>query len=77
MPNYYFTFGQGHVQKNGTPMKDYWVRVVAPSWADARTKFIQEWSTIYMPEYDKWSFQYDEKNFKPHYFPKGEYALIQ
>lgn len=76
MNNYYFTFGQCHVQKDGTPMKDYWVRVRSTSYANARELFICLFSSIYMPAPDKWSFQYEEKDFSPDFFPKGEYFLI-
>jgi hypothetical protein len=75
--NYYFTFGQSHVQNDGTPMKDYYVRVVADDYSSARSMFINEFSSQFMPAPDKWAFQYDEENFESHHFPKGEYLLIQ
>lgn len=75
--NHYFTFGQSHNQKDGTQMKDYWVRVVCDDAIDARIIFIEQFSIEYMPAPDKWAFQYDDTNFSPEYFPKGEYLVIK
>ena len=76
MPNFYFTFGQSHCQNDGTPMKDYFVKVVANDYGAAREKFVGEFSSEFMPSPDKWSFQYDELNFKPEYYPNGEYTTL-
>lgn len=75
--NYYFTFGQSHVQTDGTPMKDYWVRVIAKDYDDARRLFVERFSSICMPSSDKWAFQYEEKDWNPEMFPRGEYEVIQ
>lgn len=77
MANWYFTFGQAHETVTGIPMKNFWVRVVAEDFGAARMKFIQEWSSKYMPKPDKWAFQYKESDFKSEYFPLGEYAVIE
>lgn len=37
METYYFTFGQNHVQLDGTPMKDYYITVEGDYYA-ARNK---------------------------------------
>jgi hypothetical protein len=76
MRNFYFTFGQSHVQKDGTPMRDYWIRVVSDSPAKAREFFVAVFSSAYMPSPDKWAFQYEEKDFTKAFFPKGEYEVI-
>jgi hypothetical protein len=76
MNNYYFTFGYGHNQKDGTPMKDYWVRVVSDSASKAREYFVGVFTTVYMPAPDRFAFQYEEKDFQKHFFPKGEYQVI-
>lgn len=76
MNNYYFTFGQSHKLIDGYPMKDHWVRVQANNYFEARTLFIDRFSSIQMEKPDKWAFQYEENNFKPEYFSNGEYELI-
>lgn len=76
MNNYYFTFGQDHHTKDGYPMKDHWVRVVAQEYGRARQLFILEFSSQVMPVQDKWAFQYEESDFKREYYPKGEYVVI-
>ena len=76
MKNYYFTFGQEHCTIDGYKMRDHWVRVAAADALKARLLFISEFSSIIMPAADKWSFQYDEKEFDKQFFPKGEYQFI-
>lgn len=76
MENYYFTFGSNHNKTDGTPLKDYWVRVIADSYGEARDLFIEKFTSIYMDAKDKFAFQYDDKSFEKHYFRKGEYAVI-
>lgn len=76
MKNYYFTFGQSHFTRNGYPMKDVWVRVVSENYNDARTKFIDNFTTHNMIRPDSWAFQYEEENFNKEYFPAGEYLVI-
>lgn len=77
MKNFYFTFGQSHYTKKRVPMKDYWVRVVANNWDEARIKFIENFSSVYMDTPDKWAFQYDEDDFDNQFFPNGEYKVIK
>ena len=76
METYYFTFGQNHWHRDGIPLKDYWVRVVAEDYGKARMLFIERFSSIYMEAPDKWSMQYKEKDFKSSYFPNGEFTKI-
>jgi len=73
---YYFTFGQSHCQEDGTPMKDYWVEVIADNYTEARRIFIEQFSSVCMESPDKWSFQYEENEFNKTYFPKGCYAVF-
>jgi hypothetical protein len=75
--NYFFTFGQSHETIEGTPMKNFWVKVSADDYGSARFKFIEQFSSQFMPAPDKWAFQYEEKDFEPAYFPLGEYASIE
>jgi len=75
MATYYFTFGQSHCQIDGTPMKDYWVRIDAEDFGSARQKFVEQFSSQFMEREDKLAFQYDDEDFKPDYFSKGEYAF--
>ena len=75
--NYYFTFGQANIQNDGTPMRNYWVRVVAEDFMKARMMFIEKFSSVHMPTPTTWSFQYTEDDFDRSWFPSGEYALIQ
>lgn len=77
MKNYYFTFGQGHSTIEDVPMKDYYVRVISDTYENARLLFIQEFTSIYMENLDKWSFQYEEDEFNPESFPGGEYLVIE
>jgi len=74
--DYYFTFGQNHRQNNGMPMKDFWIRVKAVNYGEARAKFIDQFTTIFMPSKDAWAFQYPASKFESEYFPEGEYLLI-
>jgi len=77
MNNYYFTFGQAHCNNDGFPMKDLWIRVIASSYDKARQIFINEFMLTDMPSLDKWSMQYEEKDFRPEYFPGGECLVLQ
>jgi len=54
-------------------MKDYWVRVVAESYGQAREIFIDRFSKRFMGKPDKWAFQYEENKFHSRYCPRGEY----
>lgn len=74
---YYFTFGQAHCQIDGTPMKDYWITVIAEDYEKARDLFIKEFSSQFMSSPDKWAFQYAENdNLDFSYFKKGNYLTI-
>lgn len=74
--NWYFTFGQSHATTDGIQMKDHWIRVVADDFWEARSKFIEKFSSIRMDAADKWAFQYSEDEFDKIYFPGGEFAEI-
>lgn len=74
--NYYFTFGQSHHTKEGTPMKDYYVRVQAESYSKARELFVELFSKKHMPTPATWAFQYPEIQMDKSYYPKGEYTTI-
>jgi hypothetical protein len=76
MKNYYFTFGQDHWHKEGIPMKNFWVRVQAHSYEEARVCFIEKFSSLYMQTPSTWSFQYEEFRFRKEYFPGGEFMLL-
>lgn len=76
MNNYYFTFGQNHTDINGYPLANYWVRVVAKNYNKARELFIENFSSQYLEKPDKWSFQYEEDDFKADCFPNGELTFF-
>lgn len=76
MNEYYFTFGQEHYNNEGRPMRDSWVRVEAPSARQARELFIEQFSSIHMPSSDVWAFQYSDSDFRPEFFPDGEYLAL-
>jgi hypothetical protein len=79
MKRYYFTFGQGHINTKGEAMADYFVRVMAMSWAEARDLFVTCFANILMPRPTAWSMQYDDQEWKRiplGTFPKGEYAYL-
>jgi len=80
MKNFYFTFGQNHWHKDGFQMHNYWVRVKSDSYENARIKFIEKFTSIYMSAKDKWAFQYDEEEFdndSKQFYPLGEFMLIE
>lgn len=77
MKKYYFTFGQSHCAEDGTPMKDYYVTVMAPDYLKARAHFCQNFALPVMGMVDKWAFQYEEGDFDEDTFPAGEYAALQ
>lgn len=59
MNKYYFTFMQSQYA-----LKDYWIEIEAETSEIAREIMVAHWK-------DRWGFQYDEKNHKPEYYPKG------
>jgi hypothetical protein len=61
--NYYFTFGQKH------PLKDHWVRIVAPNESLARKTMFEIFG-------DKWAFSYPGDKFPKEAFPKGEIGCL-
>ncbi len=77
MDSFYFTFGQSHLTTKGIPLKDGWIRVVAPSYWPARSIFVEMFSSVYMEAPDKWAFQYEESQMSKRYFPAGELGLIE
>ena len=72
MNNYYFTFGQVHTTRQGKPLRNYWVRVVASDSSIARCIFITLFCIPNLEDVRKWSHQYDEESFNSEYFPEGE-----
>lgn len=76
MDNYYFTFGQNHWHKDGIPMFNSWVRVVAESHEKARELFVEQFTIPFMDAPDKFAFQYSEKEWEPEWFPQGEFTVI-
>lgn len=79
MRTFYFTFGQSHKKKDGTPMKDTYVKVTADNYVSARHKFIEEFSSKEMPSPTSWAFQYTEEEWNndisQYYNPVGEVVL--
>jgi len=76
MKKYYFTFGGNHYTTDGTCMRDYYVVVSAPDYGTARNHFCQHFALPMMGNASKWSFQYEEKDFKFHFFPAGEFEHL-
>lgn len=76
MKNYYFTFGQAHHTEDGTPMKDYYVKVTAADYGSARILFCDHFALPIMGRKDKWVFQYEEKDFNEGYYPNGKYEQL-
>lgn len=77
MDNYYFTFGYNHTTKDGYPLEDHWVRVVADSYDTARELFITSFAIPYLLRPTAWSMQYEQYDFHPAYFHKGELMVIE
>lgn len=75
MRNFYFTFGQAHVNNQGEPMKDYYVHVLAQDYINARLVF-NEWINFNMPSEHDWSMQYEESEFNKKMYKKGEYDFL-
>lgn len=57
-------------------MKDNWVMVKAVGYWEAREVFMRQFSGIYMPTPQTWSWQYDDTNFDPGWYPKGEFMHL-
>lgn len=71
MKNYYFTFGTNHPHPiSGEPMHNGFVTICAPDFMTARELMFKRYGP-------KWSMQYDDSNFKPHFFPRGSFELIR
>ncbi len=77
MKNFYFTFGTNHVMKNGQQLHNRWIRVVAASYNEARTLFVEKFTSVFMEAPDKFAFQYDEESFDKSYFREGEHLVIK
>ena len=75
MDNYYFTFGQAHIDSKGKFLKDNWIRVVELNYTTARIKF-QKWAKTGLAHPDYWAFQYTEIDFNKHFYPKGELLVL-
>ena len=76
MKEYYFTFGSSHWNKDGIPMQNFWIRVIAEDYITARKVFIKRFSSLEMQAPDKWAFQYEAEDFEPGWFPSGEYLCL-
>ena len=77
MENYYFTFGSNHRMTNGQALHNRWIRVVAESYNEARSIFVEKFTSVFMEAKDKFAFQYDEKSFDKTYCPEGEHLVIK
>jgi hypothetical protein len=72
-----FIFGEEKHHKMGTQfLHNFWVRVVAENYNEARTIFVDEFASKYLETKMSWSFQYEEKNFRPRFFKSGELICI-
>lgn len=58
MNNWYFTFGSNHRDQYGMSLGDFYVKISANSWNEARDRMFQVRDSL-------WSSQYDEKVFLP------------
>ena len=72
MPNFYITFGQ-RFRREPHPASDNihpdgYVKIEAVTYTVARAKAVELLGL-------QWAFMYDEEDFKPKYFPKGEIKL--
>lgn len=52
MPAFYFTFGSGHINGDGTPLGNRYYPVEAPTWEDGR-------QLMWHARGSRWSFQYE------------------
>lgn len=81
MHTYHFTFGQSHMSSYTLPragrLADFWVTVEADSFGEARQLFCDHFTQPYCPRPMQWSFQYEDSEFKPEYFPGGQLCLIR
>jgi hypothetical protein len=69
---YYFTFGHRQETRDGFPLRNHWVRVVAEDYATARCIFIAMFAIPNLPSPEKWSMQYKEEDFNAEFFRSGE-----
>lgn len=61
----FFTFGQSHAHAvDGLTFDKDSVVLIIGDYGAARAKMVELFG-------QKWGFQYDFENFKPHYFPRG------
>lgn len=56
MEKWYFTFGSGQTDEDGNSLYNYYLRIKARSYLEARNK-------MNSLRGDKWSFQYSEQEF--------------
>lgn len=57
MRTYYFTFLTCHYTEDGIPLGNYYIRILAPDYGEARR-------TMFSVFDDKWGFQYGEEDMK-------------
>lgn len=76
MPDFFFSFGQGHFTVDGEKMSNSWVRVTAPDEGTARDHFCRFFAKPVMGKPDKWAFSYNAAAFKREFYPAGEYEHL-
>jgi hypothetical protein len=59
MKSFYFTFGDDHYSVRGIAMRNYYVEVVASSFAKATDIFRRTFASPIMGNADKYAYQYD------------------
>lgn len=77
--NFYFTFGQNYRNETHPNFPDAhpdgWVTIIADDFHSARTKAVELFgvsngSILF-------AFQYDDTDFKPNFYPKGEIGCFK
>jgi hypothetical protein len=57
-------------------MGEYYVKVFANSFNNARLTFIEKFMTVYMNNDDDYYWQFSENSFNPNLYPKGEALTV-
>lgn len=65
MNNYYFTYGTAHTTDDGFPLANFYTKISAESYGEARQR-------LFEARGDSWAFQYTEEEFLPQI---GQYVL--
>ena len=58
MKNYYFTYGTIHTTDDGFPLNNFYTKISADSYSEARM-------IMFDSRGDNWAFQYCEEDFLP------------